>query len=109
LTPGKKFNTQVGSFSLLSKRDNTLPAIRQRYGMAVLKAARQNDYTVVDALRDIPTLLRELDIMTPKADEHGRVTIENEELKEQVKELEGVIAGLRYELRMLEYVDACRG
>lgn len=91
-------------------RDYSLSAIRRRYGIAVVRAATTPDSTTHDSLRDVPFLLKEIDTMTPRADEHGRVTIENELLKEQVealaaqvKDLEDELVTMRYEERVINY------
>lgn len=91
-------------------RDNSPSAIRQRYGMAIIHAGVKGDAVVMNSLRDIPTLLKELIVMTPRADEHGRVTIENELLEERnrvlaerIKEVEEEMVALRYEARIASF------
>jgi hypothetical protein len=77
-------------------------AIRERFGRAMAASMKAPSpelrFTIVDALRDVILLLKEIDNITPRADYHGKVTLENLELKERLDLLESQQEAMRYEL-----------
>ena len=96
-------------------RDNSLAAIRSRYGIAMINIMKLTPEQaelrriLTQSLLDVVVLLKELEKMTPKADEHGLVMLHVEELQEELQDhqdyiemLEADLEEQKYERRLLE-------